>query len=89
MSAYVVARICQRVRKDEAFAAQLKLDPAATLGDFSLTADERTALLEGDVAWLHDHGVHGLLLGALARAGLFGLSIPIYLERIQRARLPP
>jgi hypothetical protein len=89
MSAYTLAKICQLVRKDETFAQRLKEDPDAVLGDFPLTDEERAALLAGDVAWLYDRGVHGLLLGYLAGPGVFGITMPLYLERIRAARLPP
>jgi hypothetical protein len=88
LSLYTTAKICQLTRTDRRFAERLKADPAAVLGEFRLTDPERTALLDGDVAWLYDHGVPGLLLGALARAGVFGLTMPIYLERITAAQPP-
>jgi hypothetical protein len=88
VSLYAMATICQRTRRETGFAERLKTDPAGVLNDFRLTDLERSAFLAGDVAWLYDHGVPGLLLGALARAGVFGLTMPIYLERIKTARPP-
>ena len=86
MSTYAIARICQLARRDEAFVKRLVAEPEAVLDEFRLTNEERKALLTGDVAWLHDQGVHGMILASLARAGAFGLTMPLYLERVKDAR---
>jgi len=89
MSLYAVAKVCQMARERQpGFVERLKAEPDAVLNEFRLTHQERSALLAGDVAWLYDYGVPGLLLGALARAGVFGLTMPLYLDRIQSARPP-
>jgi hypothetical protein len=88
VSTYAVARICQLARRDEAFVERLRAEPEVVLDEFRLTDEERRALLAGDVAWLHDQGVHGMILASLARAGGFGLTMPLYLERVKAARTP-
>jgi hypothetical protein len=45
-------------------------------------------LLAGDVARLYEMGAHPFLLGHLCRWALFGLTVPIYSERIRKAREP-
>jgi hypothetical protein len=89
MSLYALTKICQVARsRDAGFIERLKTEPGVVLNEFRLTDQERSALMAGDVAWLYDRGVPGLLLAALARAGVFGLTMPIYLERITAAQPP-
>ena len=64
----------------------LKRDPANAIAQLDLTADERSALLCGDVARLYEWGCHPFLLAYLPRWELFGLTIPLYSERIRKAR---
>jgi hypothetical protein len=54
----------------------------------ALTDEERAALLAGDVAWLYERGAHPFLLAYLTRWELFGLTVPLYSERIRAAREP-
>ena len=81
-----VNRLCRELLRDHAFRAAMKSDPAAALGKLDLTADERNALLAGDVATLHRMGVNDFLMGYLARFEVCGLNVPIYAERIRSAR---
>jgi hypothetical protein len=53
-----------------------------------LSSEEREALLAGDVARLYEMGTHPFLLGHLCRWALFGLTVPVYSERIRKAREP-
>jgi len=53
-----------------------------------LTDAERNALLKGDVVWLFEHGAHPFLLTYLIRWEIFGLTAPIYSERIRTAHDP-
>ena len=88
MSVYAVNKLCRDTLHDPAFRQALKADPAAAIAPRDLTADERKALLEGDVAWLFEHGCHPFLLAYLTRWDLFGLTAPVYSERIRKARDP-
>jgi len=86
MSVYAVNKLCRDALHDLAFREALKRDPAAAIAPLALTDEERTALLAGDVAWLYEHGCHPFLLAYLTRWELFGLPIPVYSERIRRAK---
>jgi hypothetical protein len=86
MSVYAVNKLCRDALHDLAFREALKRDPAAAIAPLALTDEERTALLAGDVAWLYEHGCHPFLLAYLTRWELFGLLIPVYSERIRRAK---
>ncbi|MFN0072824.1 MAG: hypothetical protein ACKVVP_15170 [Chloroflexota bacterium] len=83
MSIYSVHKVCHLIDKDDAFRARVQQNPAEALADFRLTETERTALLKGDVARLHDLGAHGFLLGRLQRHGVFGLDPSIYITRMK------
>jgi hypothetical protein len=86
MSVYAVDKLCHDALHDLDFREALKRDPAAAIAPRDLTADERKALLEGDVARLYEWGCHPFLLAYLTRWNLFGLSPAIYSERIRKAR---
>ena len=85
MSVYAVNKICRDALHDLAFRDAVKSNPAAAIAARDLTADERKALLAGDVAWLYDHGCHPFLMSYLTRWELFGLKPIVYTERIQQA----
>ena len=88
MSVYAVNKLCRDALRDLAFRDALKGDPPGAIAPLDLTADERNALLSGDVARLFEAGCHPFLLAYLPRFELFGLSIPLYSERIRKARDP-
>jgi hypothetical protein len=88
MSAYAVNKLCRDALRDLAFREALKRDPAGAIAPLDLSAEERNALLSGDVARLFEAGCHPFLLAYLPRFELFGLSIPLYSERIRKARDP-
>ena len=71
-----------------AFRDAIKRDPKSAIALLSLTDDERSALLNGDVAWLYERGAHPFLLAYLIRWELFGLTVALYSERIRQARQP-
>jgi hypothetical protein len=86
MSIYAVNKLCRDALHDPAFRAALERDPAAATASLPLTEAERAALLNGDVAWLYEQGAHPFLLAYLTRWELFGLTVPLYSERIRAAR---
>ena len=88
MSIYAVNKLCRDALHDLAFRAALKSDPAAAIAPLSLTDEERSALLHGDVAWLYERGAHPFLLAYFTRWELFGLTVAHYSERIRQARQP-
>jgi copper homeostasis protein CutC len=61
----------------------VKEHPAEALQDFRLTDEERSALLNGDVAKLHALGAHGFVLGRMPRHGVFGLTQELYIQRMK------
>jgi hypothetical protein len=85
MSIYNVNYICRELLRDHAFRAAMKSDPEQALAGYDLTADERKALLAGDVATLYRLGVNSFLMGYLARFEVLGLKLESYNERIRAA----
>jgi hypothetical protein len=85
VSVYAINKLCRDALHDLAFREVLKRDPAAAIASRDLTADERKALLEGDVVRLYEWGCHPFLLVYLTRWDLFGLTQPIYNKRIRMA----
>lgn len=83
MSIYAVHKVCHLVDHDPEYRARVLEQPAEALRDFSLTDEERSALLRGDVRRLHDLGAHGFLLGRLPRYGVFGLDRDLYTRRMK------
>jgi hypothetical protein len=88
VSVFAINKLCRDALHDLAFREALKRDPVAAIAPRDLTADERKALLEGDVVWLYELGCHPFLLAYLTRWNLFGLTQPIYNKRIRAARDP-
>jgi len=86
MSVYAINKLCRDALHDLAFREALKRDPAAAIAPLDLTAEERDALLAGDVARLYEWGCHPFLLAYLTRWDLFGLTVPVYSERIHAVR---
>lgn len=83
MSTYAVNHLCRELLRDHAFRAAMQADPAAAIGKYDLTDEEREALLAGDVARLYRLGVNAFLMGYLPRFEVCGLTLPIYNERIR------
>jgi hypothetical protein len=83
MSVYAVNYLCRELLRDHAFRAAMKADPAKATAEYDLTAEEREALLAGDVARLYRLGVNAFLMGYLPRFEVCGLTLPIYNERIR------
>jgi hypothetical protein len=85
MSIYAVNKICRDALHDASFRTALQTDPTAALHGRDLTEAERTALLAGDVATLYRMGAAAFLLSYLTRWNLFGLTVPVYSERMRKA----
>jgi hypothetical protein len=85
MSIYAVDKLCRRVVVDPQLVAALREDPQAALGAARppLSEHERELLLAGDVGALGRLGANFFLLHQLGRFELFGLTLPIYAERIR------
>jgi hypothetical protein len=83
MSVHVIHKICREVLRDHNFRARMQSDPAAAIAGYALTAEERRALLAGDVVTLHHMGVNDFMMGYLARFGSCGLSVATFNEKIR------
>jgi hypothetical protein len=83
MSVYAINKLCRDSLHDVVFREALKRDPKTAMAPLDLTGEERTALLAGDVARLYQMGAHPYLLTYLIRYEIFGLTAPIYSERIR------
>ena len=77
-----------RAVHDPAFREALKRDPEAATGPLLLSAEEREALLAGEVGRLYELGVNSFLLSHLPRYQLFGLTVSLYSERMRAAHEP-
>lgn len=82
MSIYAVHKVAQQLRKDPAFTERMRADPAAAIAEFSLSDEERRAILAGDVGRLAELGAHGYLLGAFAQQQVVGVTMANYVQRI-------
>jgi hypothetical protein len=87
MSIYAVNHLLRQLLRDPEFRAAMKADPAAALARLDLTAEERAALLAGDVAALYRMGVNSFLMGYLVRFQIMDLDT--YNARIRSAAPGP
>jgi hypothetical protein len=88
MSVYALNKLCHRTLRDLDFRAAMQRHPATAIAEYRLTAQERDALLVGDVARLYEMGVHPFILSFLTRYEICGLTAEVYSERIRAARDP-
>ncbi len=85
MSVYAVDKLCRDALHDIAFREAVKRNPSGAIASRDLTDDERSALLNGDVARLYQWGCHPFLLAYLTRWDLFGITPAVYNNRIRIA----
>jgi Aromatic-ring-opening dioxygenase LigAB, LigA subunit len=83
MSVYQVNKILYLTDNDAAFRKRMQEEPEAVLDEFSLSKEEREALISGAVGKLYQMGVHTFLLNHLYRWELFGVNRDNYLARIR------
>jgi hypothetical protein len=83
MSVYEVNFLCRELLRDKAFREAMKSDPATALNGRDLSAEERTALLAGDVGKLYRMGVNAFLMGYLPRFGACGMTMADYNTRMR------
>lgn len=62
MSLYYVQKLLYQLNRDPAVRRRLTDDRDELLGEYQLTDEERTALVEGDIGLLYVMGVNGQLL---------------------------
>jgi hypothetical protein len=83
MTVYLVHTLCRRVLHDTEFRRMILEDPSRAVGLMPFGDEERTALLAGDVAWLHREGASAFLLLILCRFEVFGLTLPVFNRRMR------
>jgi hypothetical protein len=88
MTVYQVNKLCHRIYHDRQFREAVIADPVNAIKDWPLSEIERRAMLEGDIKYLYESGVHPFLLGHLTRWDVFGVTLQIYSDRIRSAKEP-
>lgn len=62
MSLYYVQKLLYHLNRDPRVRARFEQDRDAVLGEYDLTDEERTAIVEGDIGRLYHFGVNGQIL---------------------------
>jgi hypothetical protein len=83
MSAYGINKACYLIQVDPGFRERMKVDPEGAIADLDLTAEERRAFLDAEVATLKQLGANEILLSRIPRFGLLGLNRAQYIERMR------
>ncbi len=83
MSLYGIHKTLYLLQNDLQFRERLRTSPEAALADLPLSEEERTALLNGDVAALYRMGTHTFLMSRMPRFNVFGLTREIYQQRLR------
>jgi hypothetical protein len=85
MSIFSIDLLCRDITRDRALRKRFQENPEGALSEYPhpLSAQERTALLTGDVGTLYRMGVNAFLMGNLARHQIFGLDASSYGERMR------
>jgi hypothetical protein len=83
MSVYQVNKLLYLTDNDLAFRKRMMEEPEKVIDEFSLSQEERDALVSGAVGKLYQMGVHTFLLNHLYRYELFGVNRDNYLTRIR------
>jgi hypothetical protein len=78
MSLYQVQKFLYHLNRDERVKAQFLAAPEKALADYTLTDEERQALLQGDIGLLYVLGVNGQIL--MHFAALLGIEWFDYLD---------
>lgn len=81
MSLYQLSKLLYQLNRDDGAKAAYKADPAVFIADYTLTGDERNALLNRDVGMLYVLGVNGQLL--MHYAALCEIEWSDYLQRMR------
>jgi Aromatic-ring-opening dioxygenase LigAB, LigA subunit len=90
MSLYGIHKTLYLLQNDLDFRELLRTEPARALADMPLTADERRALLEGDMAALYRMGAHTFLLSRIPRFNaLGGMTREAYQQRLSAVLRDP
>ena len=81
MSLYAVQKLLYQLNRDETVRARFESDRDVLIREYSLTDEERTAIVEGDIGLLYVMGVNGQIL--MHYAALIGQEWDEYLEAMR------
>jgi hypothetical protein len=81
MSLYAVQKLLFELNRDDAVRTRFQSDRDGLLRDYSLTDEERNAIVEGDIGLLYVIGVNGQIL--MHYAALIGQEWDEYLEAMR------
>lgn len=81
MSLYTLSKLLYTMIREPSAQVQFKSDPAALADRFSLSEEERAAILEQDIGKLYVLGVNGQIL--MHFAALCGIEWSDYLQRMR------
>ena len=82
MSLYYVQKLLYQLNRDENVRARFDTDFDGLLGEYSLTDEERQAIVDGDIGLLYVMGVNGQIL--MHYAALIGQEWDEYLEAMRQ-----
>ena len=81
MSLYYVQKLMYQLNRDPAVRKRFAANRAEVIADYELTAEERGAILEGDVGLLYVMGVNGQIL--MHYAALLGQPWDVYIDAMR------
>jgi hypothetical protein len=81
MSLYYVQKLMYELNRDENIRSRFSADRDALLREYTLTDEERTALVEGDIGLLYVMGVNGQIL--MHYAAMIGQEWDEYIESMR------
>ena len=81
MSLYYVQKLLYQLNRDPAVRKRFDADRATLLGEYELSDEERTAILDGDIGLLYVMGVNGQIL--MHYAALLGQPWDVYIDAMR------
>ena len=81
MSLYYVQKLLYQLNRDPAVRKRFDADRAELLDEYELSAEERTAILDGDIGLLYVFGVNGQIL--MHYAALLGQPWDVYINAMR------
>lgn len=81
MSLYYVQKLMYELNRDEHVRSRFESDRDALLGEYTLTDEERQALVDGDIGLLYVMGVNGQIL--MHYAAMIGQEWDEYIEAMR------
>jgi Aromatic-ring-opening dioxygenase LigAB, LigA subunit len=85
MSLYYVQKLLYQLNRDAAIRKRFDTDRVGLLEEYELTAEERAAILDGDVGLLYVMGVNGQIL--MHYAALLGQPWDVYINAMREGVL--